>query len=293
MSEIINNKDTTIKCTNEQKDAINQLTSELGANATQKDAMDHLLRLSRMRKEEESGRTIPRLDDLRYLFTRFEGIYSEMYLSMRDQEQLSQETIEIRISEAGEMKARLFEMGEQLQKVQEQTAIQIDEMAESVRRTIDEKEIEVNKVKGEAALVREAADKELQQMLLLVKESHESKEQSSRLVTMAQEMAESAKQKAESNENQAKKAIQFEEETQKLRSEMDRLKNDNEKREQEHIREIEKLESNSQLEKERAALDIEKKMMEQHSIIREQAATLREQIAEMKIELERSGKDTR
>ncbi|MEF2248029.1 hypothetical protein [Paenibacillus sp. IITD108] len=179
MSEGMNLKDTTIKCTSDQKDEVNLIAAELGSNSTQKDAIDHLLRLNRMKREEEAGRTIPRLDDLRYLFSRFEGIYSEMYLSARDQEEHSVQIIEIRSKEIDDLKLRLFEMKEMLENTQQEASQQIEEMNNSVSRIVEEKDSEVNRVRGEIALVKEASEKELEQMRLLVKESQESKEQSS------------------------------------------------------------------------------------------------------------------
>ncbi len=128
-----------------------------------------------------------------------------MYLSMFDQEQHSNEVIEIRSKEIDDLKLRLFEMKEMLENVQQETSQQIEEINDSARRTIEEKESEVYRVRGEAALVKETSEKELDQMRLLVKESQESKEQSSRLVALAQEAAESAKLKAEANEAMAQK----------------------------------------------------------------------------------------
>lgn len=289
MSDGQNMKDTTIKCTNEQKDAINAIVTDLGNNATQKDAMDHLLRLNRLKKEEEAGRTIPRLDDLRYMFSRFEGIYSEMYLSGQDQQQKLHEEIATLTEEVAELKTRYFDTLQEFEKVQNEAAEQVDEMSQSIRKITEEKEAEVTKARGEAALARETAEKELQQMRLLVKESNDSKEQSARLVALAQEMAEAARQKAVANEEQAQKAIEMQEEMKNLRMELARMKEEAIKREQEHLREVDRLKETAEVEKERAILEAERRLMIQHSELREQVASLREKVAELTIELERKG----
>ncbi len=288
--------DTTIRVADEQKDVINEIAKELGNGASQKEAISYLLQLEKVKKEEDNGRSIPRLDDIKQFTSRIVGIYTEMYLTMRDQEELSQETITNRRLEVEELKARLFETKEQLEKVQNEATQRINEVIlsadkkiaeahEEVRRVNEQKDLEVSRIKGESALARETAEKELQQMRLLVKESQESKEQSAKLVILAQEMTENANIKAAANEELASKANQYQEEMQEISRELQRIKDQMEKKEQDYVREIEKLQLNAEIDKERAVLETERKMMEKETELRDKVSDLREQISEL-----RSGK---
>lgn len=285
--------DSTVRVAEEQKDEINEIAKELGNGASQKEAIAYLLQLDRIKKEQDNGRSIPRLDDINQFASRIIGIYTEMYLTMRDQEEVSQETIANRKLEVEELKARLFETKEELEKVQDEANRKINEVILSadkkiaeaeneIHRVNEQKDIEISRIKGEADLARETAEKELQQMRLLVKESQESKEQSARLVVLAQEMAGNANNKATANEELASKALQYQEEMQEMKREVQIIKDEAEKKEQNFIREIEKLQLNAEIDKERAVLETQRKMMDKENELRDKVSDLREQISELK-----------
>jgi hypothetical protein len=288
--------DTTVRVAEEQKDEINEIAKKIGDGASQKEAISYLLQLEKVKREQDNGRSIPRLDDINQFASRIIGIYTEMYLTMRDQEEVSQEAITNRKLEVEDLKARLFETKEELDKVQDEANRKINEIIlsadkkiadteEEFRRVNEQKDLEVSRIKGEAALSRETAEKELHQMELLVKESRESKDQSAKLVVLAQEMAENANIKAAANEELALKAKQYQEEMQEMKRELQQIKDEAEKKEQNFIREIEKLQLNAEIDKERAILETQRKMMDKETELRDKVSDLREQISEL-----RSGK---
>lgn len=233
--------DSTVRVAEEQKDEINEIAKKLGDGASQKEAISYLLQLEKVKREQDNGRSIPRLNDINQFASRIINIYTEMYLTMRDQEEVSQEAITNRRLEVEELKARIYEIKEELEKVQDEANRKIDEIILSAdkkiadaedefRRVNEQKDLEISRIKGEAALVRETAEKELQQMRLLVKESQESKEQSAKLVVLAQEMAENANIKSVANEELALKAVQFQEEMQDMKRGLQQIKDEAKKR---------------------------------------------------------------
>lgn len=284
---IKDNKDTTIKVSSEQKDIVNQIADELGKDFTQKDAIEYVIGLYRKKREEDAGRTIPRLDDLRNFFTRAEQIYTEAVLTARDKEVMADETIYELKQEREALKASLFEKNRELESSRAVTEQMIEEVRAAAQKQIDEKQAEVERVKGEAALVRESSEKELEHMRLRVSESHESKEQSLNLVRLAQEAAESAKQKADSFEERAIAAAALEQELKIVSAERDTLLNEKQDLIKNHEREIERLTQNAAVDKERALLESERKFLEEMNKLRESLAAQRELNAELTVQLER------
>ncbi|KQN96775.1 hypothetical protein [Paenibacillus sp. Leaf72] len=279
--------DTTIKCSTPQKEAINNIVTELGANMTQKDAMEYLLGLDRIKKEEAAGRAIPRLDDIRHLFNRIEGIYVESVLSARDIEQQSQDIISLNKNQIDDLKITLYELRNESEKYKILADEQVEEMKKKVEVIVVEKDAEISKALAEAALFREQATKELAQMELLVKESNNSKEQATRLVALAQEAAETSKQKANDHEKMASQAALLLDENNNLKLELERIKHTMHSQVESHTQDVDKLISSNEVAMAKSLLEAEKQYMNEIRQLMGDISKLKEEKAELQIALER------
>ncbi|SFV07330.1 hypothetical protein [Alicyclobacillus macrosporangiidus] len=248
-------KDTTLKVTAGLKDAVNQLGAQLGG-MTQREVVEYLLGLHRAKQEQEGGRPIPALDQLRRHFERIEAIYTEWVNVTWDQEE--RYTVEIARLQAAleEAKRTVYEQREQLQRMSEQQAEQIAQ------------------IQAESTLVQETWAREREEMAQRLAQAQATQEQAAQLASLAQTVCEEAKRRAATLEARVQALGELE---QKHTAVLARL--------QETERELERIRERMPLELDKAVLDTERRHLTLIAELRESLAQAREENALLKIRL--------
>jgi len=268
----IKEKDASIKVTEPLRDAVNNVGGELGGK-TQKEVVEYFLTLHRQRMDQDTGQAIPHLDDLRYHFTRIEGVYTEFVHLARDRETRDTTSITQLIEDLKDSKLKIFELQNELDLAGQTKESEISKVKE-----------EVEGIRGEAALARENATKETSQMRELLQQAQKGEQQSQQLVILAQEAANAAKIKAEEFEEKAKQSDILLKERDDLAQKIKVMES-----------EFERSRDHAGIEKDRAIIETEKKYMVELNDIREQLSKSREENAAFSIKLSKleQGQKTR
>ncbi|GMX64454.1 hypothetical protein Elgi_37230 [Paenibacillus elgii] len=270
---------TTLKVFAEQKDEVNMIAMRLGDGAGQKEVMSYLLSLDKTQQARESGKDIPRLDDVRFHFSRIEGIFTEYVLTSRDREQMDAETIHQLTQTSEQQKLSLYDkkleietLREELHNIEEKHEVDLKNQQENA-------EVERNQFKDEIALLKENQQKELDSLRELLVQTKEAKEQSDKLVRLTQEATESASQRLSDFIYKAEEYDKLKEELSIVQEKLALTKAALSEKEIELKNTFDRI----NIEKDKGLFEIEKKYIEQISKLREELSLAREQYADLKI----------
>jgi hypothetical protein len=230
MSDEQKEKDTSLKVKGETRNEVNAITAELNLGS-QNEAVEHLLGLYRIDKEQKGPDRIPQLESLDFHFSRIKDIYVEMVMSGRDNE--TKANHEKLILDVDLQETRILLIKSDEEKKQLQTEVENANLVASQ---------EIEKVRGEAALAIQNANKDIQQMQKLVTQAEESREQSTQLITLAQDAAKNAKEKADQFEDKANQRDQIQNENMVIKDELKKALEEIERIKLENVRALEKAE---------------------------------------------------
>ncbi|WP_010499928.1 hypothetical protein [Paenibacillus elgii] len=270
---------TTLKVYDDQKDEVNSIANRLGNGAGQKEVMAYLLEIERAHYAKETGKDVPRLDDIRFHFSRIEGIFTEYVLSSRDREQMDAETIHQLTLTSEQQKLFLYDKKLEIETLREELH-NIEEKHEvNLKQQQTNAEVERNQFKGEIALLKENHQKELDSLRELLIQTKEAKEQSDKLVRLTQEATESANQRLSDLIYKANEYDKLKEELSIVQEELGLVKASLSEKEIELKNTFDRI----NIEKDKGLFEVEKKYIEQISKLREELSLAREQYADLKI----------
>ncbi|MGG0939206.1 hypothetical protein ABHN11_24645 [Brevibacillus centrosporus] len=280
MMEPTGNKDTTLKVSQEQREAVNALVSELSLQS-QKDLIDYFFALHRNQQLQDDGQAIPQLSDLKYHFARIEGIYTEFVKAARDRQIQASEEISDQKQQLEQAKIKQFELLTELDTVKKEA----DERIATIQADMDV-------VNAAAALTRENAAKDIEQMRVTLQQAMEAKEQANHLVSLAQEAAQSAKDRASQFEEKAEQADKLREERDVALQSIEGMQKDTqevrvafEQHKKNAAIEMERVKERAAVELERAVMAAEREHMETVKHLREALAEEREKNAALMVQL--------
>lgn len=248
-------RDTTLKVTADVKDAVNQIGADLGGK-TQREVVEYLIGLHRVKHEQEEGRAIPALNKLRHHFGRIEDIYAEWVRTTWDQD-------ERHAAELADLQAKLTQS--------EQT---VYELREELERVSTESETRLQAAQSEVESIREQSAQELEVMRQRLTQALAAQDQASQLAQFAQSAAEEAQRHVSALEERAR-------ETDKLVNQL----HETSARLQATEQALARIRERTPLEIERATLEVERKYMNLVAELRESLATVREENAQLQVQL--------
>lgn len=266
------------------------------SNLTQKDFMTRLVQCYETSQARESLGQVKELDQLRHHVSRIEEIYISFVKGAQDRQEADAARIAQAEAEAQAAKAEARER-------EKMAAAAIDSANERVQQ-----------VEGQAALVREQADRELNEMREALAREMEAREQSARLATLAEQAASAAQIRAVELEEQAGKAVRYREERDELSQKcktldekvnqlqalMDKVRTEAQKEleiqaqrfkeiidrlKEQHSDDLIRASERAEVEKEKAVLSAQKEFMQEISRLRELLAQCREEKAQLETQL--------
>ena len=256
MNDVV--KDTTLKVNADIKDVVNQIGVDLGGR-TQREVVEYLIGLHRVKEGQEEGRSIPSLDKLHHHFRRIEDVYAEWVRTTWDQEEKHAAERTGLQAELTQAKQTIFELREQLE------------------CTAQESATKVQAAQAEVQSAKERLAREQEEMSQRLTQAEAAQEQASQLAKFAQTAAEEAGRRAAALEERVQETNEL---TRQLGDALTHL----EATEKELARAKERM----PIELERATLQVERQYMTRVGELREALAAMREENAQLQIQLAKS-----
>ncbi len=244
---------------------------EAGAQATgtsQKEFFSRLVTFYETAQARESVSQVKEIEQLRHHLARVEEIYIGLVKGGQDQQEADANRINLAENDAMRTKAHVTELTEKLDSVIEQAKTGMDA------------------VRAEAALIRETASKDVQDMKDALIRTQEAQQQSARLATLAEESATTAKVRCTELEGAAARAEGYRQDAELAKTELAQLRANTE-REIANMRDVmAKMAERAEIEQEKAVLTVQRESMNEIGRLREELAQAREELSGVKAALE-------
>jgi len=258
------------------------------AGTTQKEFFSRLVAAYEAAQVRESTDNVKEMEQLRYHLVRVEEIYLSLVMAARDQKEADADRVSRAEEEVKRAKASALDTKEQADKAVREAGEQVEA------------------VRAEAALIREQSEKELREMREAMGRALESREQATKLASLAEEAAAAAKTKAVEMEALANQANTYRQETEDERKKTAELSRHLEKTE-EALRKaqaeakialdaqvvrmeeaLQRASERAELEKVKAVLAARSEAMGEIGRLREALAQAREEKAALEVQIARA-----